>query len=267
LRQQKEYILSNVMNTTAATNTLSLVHVLTETFSVNKTSPLGVSVFLKLLSFSWLVQATFYLLTGFLVQSFSRNPRPLPVLANILLRNARNLVVKCLLLYFAYVVIERRDYDFQKVTFDWRGFQRFALIGISTLLLHDTTFFFSHYALHSKLLFKRFHALHHTVYEPTGIDCYYESVVDHLCNDLFVAYIPLIFDVEFWVIFLFCTIETIASVVAHSGLDMDFIQYHDIHHRRERYNYAALFPWWDMLFGTYKNPSTCKRKEYRKKKE
>jgi sterol desaturase/sphingolipid hydroxylase (fatty acid hydroxylase superfamily) len=233
------------------------IHKLLDTFNTQNPKYDILSI-VQIVAVAYIVQVIAYFTTGVLVQSFSRKSRPFHVIAKVLAYNARNMIIKCLMLFFAHVVIANNNNNIHYFEMNWNELVKTCYLGIAVLLLHDTSFFFTHYALHSKLLFKRFHAMHHTVFEPTGIDCYYESVVDHVCNGLFLVYMPLIFNIEYWVMFAFCTIETVMSVIGHSGLDSSVAQYHDIHHRRERYNYAALFPWWDMLFGTMYRPKQKK---------
>lgn len=114
-------------------------------------------------------------------------------------------------------------------------------------------FFWSfHYILHHRLLYSRFHKLHHMNKYTISIDFYYSHPVDVIFGNLLPLSLPLIilgshlYTIKVWTIFTLFN----AIISAHSGFNLGSNS-HDIHHEKFIYNYG-LNIFMDKLLGTYR---------------
>lgn len=129
-----------------------------------------------------------------------------------------------------------------------------ALVQFSALILIEEVFFFgSHYLLHQKYFFKRFHRVHHEYRESISIATHYVHFVEHLLGNLFPVFIgvfilmPHPFVIMFWML-----IVVINALHTHAGYALPWMSYavhHDWHHYYVNGSFSAL-GLMDKLFGT-----------------
>lgn len=135
---------------------------------------------------------------------------------------------------------------------------------IVSIVVHDTYFYWTHRLMHHKLLFKKFHQVHHNSTNPSPWAAFsfhpYEAVVEAGIVPLLVMIMPMhpIAIVSF-VIFM-----TILNVIGHLGYEFwpdNFTRspftfwnntstHHNMHHQKYNCNYGLYFNWWDRICNT-----------------
>ncbi len=140
-------------------------------------------------------------------------------------------------------------------------------IGFSFILLtiwHETWFYWAHRAMHSKLLFKHVHLVHHRSINPSPFAAYsfhpIEAVLEGLYLLLFTIAVP-----SYRYMILFHTFYAmIMNIWFHTGYEFfpkNFLRgavtkwintstHHNMHHSRTHYNYSLYFNFWDRILGT-----------------
>jgi len=147
----------------------------------------------------------------------------------------------------------------------WRGFLRVVVWHVC----QDTYFYWSHRAMHSEFMYKKWHRKHHEFKAPTGICAGYAHVVEDLIVNLPNFLIgPVLFPGTFveWIVYLIARFHE--TVEAHSGYAMPYSfwrlplvtwihggsQRHDWHHSHsstwKRAGNFGGFLGWDWLMGT-----------------
>lgn len=139
-----------------------------------------------------------------------------------------------------------------------------TLLGevLGTLLLYDLMYYFFHRAMHHPKGMKWVHGVHHFVRFPTANESIYLHPGETLGGLglllLAVCILGPISTTGFLLVFL---LHSSINLIVHSNLVIPHPAFrlfnfwtrgHDVHHTRIRYNYASIFPFWDMAFGTYK---------------
>jgi len=119
---------------------------------------------------------------------------------------------------------------------------------VCTILMNEVFFFYSHWAMHSSLLYKRFHKQHHEFTSPVALVAIYCHPLEFLVCDLFplsAAFYPCRCHAFFAVQWAFGAV--IGTQVHHSGFRMpwtvsydDQPDYHDFHHQKFKCNYGLL---------------------------
>lgn len=134
---------------------------------------------------------------------------------------------------------------------------------LALILFYDLAWYFIHRLLHTRSLL-RLHGVHHRSVRTTpwsGLSVHpVEALLIEIPVLLFMLATP--FGIGPMVIFQF-TLHY-GSSVGHGNFDpfaklegwpglKRFMRIHQLHHARGNANYAAFFPHWDRLFGTYHN--------------
>jgi Delta7-sterol 5-desaturase len=145
-----------------------------------------------------------------------------------------------------------------------RGWVYFAFSILALFVMHDAYFFWAHYLLHRRALFKRVHYVHHLSRNPTPVASHsfhpMEAVVEAGVYPLAVLIIP----VNIWALVIFFALMFFIVSYGHSGVDLvnrrvassavgrwiATSTHHTLHHRTARYNLGLYFTWWDRLMGT-----------------
>lgn len=138
------------------------------------------------------------------------------------------------------------------------------------VLVHDIYFYFTHRALHSRLLFRRIHALHHEFRNPTPFANFAEHPVEifliNVVSPYAFAYLlgasePSILIFWAWLIF--------TASIGHCGFDIrlpvdrlpgrPFMTpaAHDLHHQHVCVNFGLYFRTMDCLFATLRPASAA----------
>jgi sterol desaturase/sphingolipid hydroxylase (fatty acid hydroxylase superfamily) len=139
----------------------------------------------------------------------------------------------------------------------------YTLFPFAALLLHDFLYYWFHRMQHAVPFLWRFHRVHHSVRELNALNNYHH-VSDEFFRIPFIM-LPLLFLVDVQppqVVFILFLIRYVAGM-AHANTRFTFSifkyvwvepLYHRIHHsvepRHWDRNFAAMFPVWDMVFGT-----------------
>lgn len=136
---------------------------------------------------------------------------------------------------------------------------------VALLVAHDTWFYWTHRAMHSRLLFKRFHRLHHRSITPTPFTAYAFEWTEAAVQALFVIIWISIIPTPWIAVFLFLGIMIVRNVWGHCGTELHprgmadhrfwgnvtTTTHHDLHHNGSfSHNYGLYFTWWDRLMGT-----------------
>lgn len=143
----------------------------------------------------------------------------------------------------------------------WYMLMMFGLM----VLGHDAYFYWTHRAMHTRLLFKTFHRHHHQSTTPTPWTAYSFAVPEAVVNALFFPLWLVFIPTPGIVTFSFLTVQIIRNVTAHAGLELhprwwlstpltswiSTTTHHDLHHNGGfNHNYGFWFTYWDRLMGT-----------------
>lgn len=133
------------------------------------------------------------------------------------------------------------------------------------ILAHDTYFYWTHRAMHSPLLFKRFHRFHHRTITPTAWAAYSFALPEAFLMALFMPLYLYVVPTPHFAVFLFLAIMILRNAMGHAGLELhprgwashpvlkwiSTTTHHDLHHAGSfNHNFGFYFTWWDKLMGT-----------------
>lgn len=131
------------------------------------------------------------------------------------------------------------------------------------LLLHDSYFYWIHRLMHHRLLFKRFHLIHHRSRTPTPWAAYAFAPGEAALMAIFAPIATTFVPFHPVVVFTFLAIMILRNATGHSGIEfhpktwvdgpldcLTTVTHHDLHHQRARGNYGLYFTWWDRWMGT-----------------
>ena len=131
------------------------------------------------------------------------------------------------------------------------------------MLCLDTVQFWSHYALHSRALFARFHAVHHRLARPRAFAAFYNSYAEGVLLDIASALVTQrVCGLSARLFGGLVALATAKAVCDHSGYVLPWdplawfpnnAAYHAVHHapRTWRFNYQQpFFTFWDRAMGT-----------------
>ena len=131
-------------------------------------------------------------------------------------------------------------------------------------LIDDLYFYFYHSALHTKFLYKHIHKTHHrsTMTIPM------EYIFTHPLEWFFGAIGPFIglvviasfSEINIYAFWVMSALRNLHELDIHSGIKSSKItslipfygttEHHDLHHSKNKGNYASTFTLWDKVFGT-----------------
>lgn len=137
------------------------------------------------------------------------------------------------------------------------------------LIVQDASQYIMHRVEHSiKPLYSLGHVFHHKHIHPRWFEAFDGSILDTTCMVLLPLVITsrVVYFANTWSYIAFGTIYSMSLVLIHSEYDHPWEGIfrfcligtsadHHIHHRFFVCNYGHVFMWWDVLFGTYRNPS------------
>ena len=151
------------------------------------------------------------------------------------------------------------------------------------MCLHDTYFYWTHRWMHTRLLFRWFHRVHHESESPTPFAAFsfhpLEAVVEAAILPILVFVVPT----HPMALLLFLFLMTALSVINHLGYELYpgivfsgwpgkawlSTSHHNMHHRRFGYNFGLYFTTWDKWMGTedptYAEHERCLRKPRRRR--
>jgi Delta7-sterol 5-desaturase len=152
----------------------------------------------------------------------------------------------------------------------YKSFQVFeGLVGIIyqilTLMLifvwHDTYFFWTHKTMHSPLLFRHAHKVHHLSKDIEPLSSVSFHPLEAIVQSLALIPILLLVPISFQVLFVYFVLEAVHTFYGHSGYELypsGFTKHwlgkhiatsthHNYHHERVGGHYGLYFTWWDKL--------------------
>lgn len=143
-------------------------------------------------------------------------------------------------------------------------------------VMEDTWHYWGHRALHSKLLYKRVHKMHHKYAAPFGLTAEYAHPFEvaftgtgTVGSPLLIAYMTG--NMHLFTVLLWIVLRLLQAIDSHSGYDFPWslrhfvpfwsgADHHDDHHQYFIGNYASSFRWWDFCLNT-ESPSTIKKRQ------
>lgn len=134
---------------------------------------------------------------------------------------------------------------------------------LSALLLYDFLYYVMHRALHRPRLMRWIHGVHHRVRHPTAMEALYMHPAENVAGlSLLFASIGIVGPVSPASFLTIAFAHSFVNIVTHTNLVLPHPAFrltnhwavrHDHHHYRHlNANYASIFPFWDLMFGTYR---------------
>ena len=154
-------------------------------------------------------------------------------------------------------------YDILDFSIPTPGLFLFQLILI--FLIDDLYFYLYHAALHTKFLYKRIHKTHHRSTMPIPMEYIFTHPLEWFLGAIgpfiglavIAIFFPQINIYAFWTM---SALRNLHELDIHSGVKSSKItsaipfygttEHHDLHHSRNKGNYASTFTIWDKVFGT-----------------
>lgn len=133
------------------------------------------------------------------------------------------------------------------------------------LAIHDTYFYWTHRAMHSPALYKRFHLTHHRSHNPTPFTAYSFAVGEAVVEYAVVPMILIMMPMHDSALAIYLLIMIFKNASAHCGYELfprgttrnpilkhlTTVTHHDMHHQYANGgNYGFYFTFWDKLMGT-----------------
>jgi len=141
----------------------------------------------------------------------------------------------------------------------------FAAYLAAILIAHDAYFYWAHRAMHTPLLYRRFHRFHHLTVTPTAWTAYSFALPEAAAMALFMPLYACFVATPEPVLFTFLAVMILRNTMGHAGLELhprgwashpllkwiSTTTHHDMHHGASyNHNYGFYFTWWDKLMGT-----------------
>jgi len=156
---------------------------------------------------------------------------------------------------------------------DWRGmpnmrvlpsFQRVLAELIVCVLVEEVMFYYSHWLLHHKKVYKYIHKKHHEWTASVGLTSLYAHPVEHILSNLLPPAIgPLLLSSHVATSWLWFCLALTSTLNSHSGYHLPFLpspEAHDYHHLKFNQCYGVLGIL-DYLHGTDKGFRASKEYE------
>ena len=119
--------------------------------------------------------------------------------------------------------------------------------------IYDFLFYINHRLLHTQLLYKKYHKLHHSIYANCSFSANYMTIIDYLLEVIIPYWLGLyLYNPCFMSSFIFAIIGQLNGAITHSGYKFKFFvnpKNHMEHHLYFKKNYGVGGPW-DYLFKT-----------------
>lgn len=139
---------------------------------------------------------------------------------------------------------------------------------VLALILHDTYFYWMHRALHSKMLYRYVHKVHHESINPSPWASYSFHFTEAFAEALILPIIIFLLPIHPLAILIFAFSSFFINVYGHLGFEIsprwlrktwlfelvNTSVHHNLHHSKFQGNYGLYFRTWDRLMGT-ENPN------------
>jgi sterol desaturase/sphingolipid hydroxylase (fatty acid hydroxylase superfamily) len=117
------------------------------------------------------------------------------------------------------------------------------------LLFVEGCYYGIHRLLHLPPFYHWIHKKHHENYYVSPMDAFHLSLMETglivLNQNLPFFFLSFTFQEYLFLLYLYVTLEYLSHTNA-------FLDHHFIHHKYYKYNYCIVFPFFDWMFGTYK---------------
>jgi len=132
--------------------------------------------------------------------------------------------------------------------------------------IEDLCHFLAHQALHTGLLYKHIHKIHHKYSAPFGLAAEYAHPAEVFILGAGTILGPLVYcyftqNLHILTVYIWILLRLFQAIDAHSGYDFPWslhnilpfwsgAEHHDFHHMAFTNNFSTSFRWWDRIFGT-----------------
>ena len=144
------------------------------------------------------------------------------------------------------------------------GYLYFFFSILFTILFHDAYFYWMHRLMHTKLLFKTFHQVHHLSTNPSPFAAFSFHPLEAILEAGILPILVVILPLHPLAILTFIFFMTFLNVLGHLGYELypsTFVAssltnwnntsfHHNMHHQKFNCNYGLYFNWWDKIFKT-----------------
>ncbi|KAI0052217.1 C-4 methyl sterol oxidase [Auriscalpium vulgare] len=130
----------------------------------------------------------------------------------------------------------------------------------------DMFHYFAHQLLHTPMLYKHIHKIHHKYSAPFGLAAEYAHPAEVMILGTGTIAGPLLYtffrrDLHIFTVYVWITLRLFQAIDAHSGYDFPWslqhilpfwsgAEHHDFHHMAFVNNFSTSFRWWDRVLGT-----------------
>ncbi|KAJ8519227.1 hypothetical protein ONZ45_g3790 [Pleurotus djamor] len=130
----------------------------------------------------------------------------------------------------------------------------------------DLFHFLAHQALHTGILYKHIHKIHHKYSAPFGLAAEYAHPAEVAILGTGTIAGPLLYcyftrNLHILTVYIWITLRLFQAIDAHSGYDFPWslqhilpfwsgADHHDFHHMAFTNNFSTSFRWWDRICGT-----------------
>jgi sterol desaturase/sphingolipid hydroxylase (fatty acid hydroxylase superfamily) len=111
----------------------------------------------------------------------------------------------------------------------------------------EANYYIYHRIIH-KYYYANVHKKHHTNIIVYPFDTFYLSGLDDLASIISIGSPVILINISVYEQIIILSLYITTSYLSHSEL---YWSHHSIHHKLLNYNYCILFPFFDILFGTY----------------
>lgn len=152
-----------------------------------------------------------------------------------------------------------------------------VVLGLITLILRGFISFFTHYLAHKVPLFWRVHRVHHLDTEMDVSTTIRFHPFEFVINSVVGIPIILLLGFPVWALMLYELFDIVITLVSHSNISFPdpiekIVRYivvtpdlHRIHHSSYQpetdSNFSAVFPIWDIVFGTFRTKTRVPQEE------
>lgn len=134
---------------------------------------------------------------------------------------------------------------------------------LAVLLIYDFCYYFMHRTLHHPRLMKFVHGVHHRSRFPTPAESLFLNPIEGFAGvTLLLGTTMAIGPVSGAAFLIIVFLHSVINVLVHANMVLPHPLFkltnfwatkHDFHHGHHlNRNYASIFPFWDLMFGTYK---------------
>lgn len=130
---------------------------------------------------------------------------------------------------------------------------------ILAFLFSNVWFYFSHRLFHCRMLYKKFHYMHHRFNAKNAFGAFFSHPFEFLCCNLPAMIAPLFFGCCDRVLHAYCFVSCLNIVLAHSNTEITFMKkslFHQRHHSMYSKNFGLNTMVLDKMFSTFCNDSS-----------